>query len=177
MDVAMAAENMMISAFALGIGSCPVLSFDKDKIRDILSVGSHVDLNLLVTFGVAGYMGEAPRRSTAQIFSETMGNAYDGSIREMVKTERRSEGTATPETLKDLISFTIFSAKSLAKEPADYAVFRLVEIAGRLLDSYSKPEELKNYKRLKETLDRIRFGKMIPSEELMKEIEKMVQLL
>ena len=177
MDVATAAENMMVRAYDLGIGSCPVLSFDRERIKEILLIDPHVTLNLLVTFGVAAYVGEAPRRSTAQIFYETMKNRYEGAIKESVRFEVRNKGTSRPETVKDLVSFSISSARSLTTEPPDYATFRLVEIAGRLLDSYSAPEEIKNYKDLKERLDRIRFGKMIPSTELAREIEAMAQLL
>lgn len=177
MDVATAAENMMLRAYDLGFGSCPVLSFDSERVKEILSIDPQVTLNLLVIFGVAAYVGDAPRRSTAQIFYETMKNRYKGAIKESVTSEVRNEGTSSPETIKDLVSFCISSARSLSTEPSDYAVFRLVEIAGRLLETYSAPEEIKNYKNLKERLDRIRFGKMIPSTELASEIETMTKLL
>ena len=177
MDVATAAENMMLRAYDLGFGSCPVLSFDRERVKKILLIDPQVTLNLLVTFGVAAYIGDAPRRSTAQIFYETMKNRFEGVIKESVRSEERNRGTSSPETVKDLISFSISSARSLSTEPSDYAVFRLVEIAGRLLDSYSVPGEIKNYKNLKERMDRVRFGKMIPSTELAREVEEMAKLL
>jgi nitroreductase len=177
MDVAMAAENMMLRAFDLGIGSCPILSFDREKLMEQVSASPDIHLNLLVTFGVPAYVGEAPRRSTAQVFYDVMGIRYDGTIKEMVKSQLKSSGRAAPETVRDLISFCIFSARSLAKEPADYATFRLMEVAGRLLDSYSNPDDIKNFKEVKERLDRLRFGKMVASEELAREVEAIVQLL
>jgi nitroreductase len=177
MDVATAAENMMLRAYDLGIGSCPVLSFDKERIKEILSVKPETTLNLLVTFGIPAYVGEAPRRTTAQIFYQNMENKYEGAIKQSITSAIRDKGTSSPETIKNLISFSIYSAKSLSTEPPDYAVFRLIEIAGRLLDSYTAPEEIKNFKDLKERLDRIRFGKMIPSKELTEEVWAMAKLL
>jgi nitroreductase len=177
MDVAMAAENMMLRAYDLGIGSCPILSFDREKVMKEILAGPHIRLDLLVTFGIAAYTGEPPKRSAAQIFHDTIRTRYEGTVKETVKYAVKTRGNSDPESIRGLISFSIFSAKSLSREPPDYAMFRLIEVAGRLLDSYSNPEEIRNFKEVKERLDRLRFGKMIPADEISKEVEAISQLL
>jgi len=58
MDVAMAAQNMMLAAYSLGIGSCPVASFSKAAVRELLEIPEHVEPVLIVSLG---YPEEWPR--------------------------------------------------------------------------------------------------------------------
>jgi len=62
MDISMAAENMMLMAYALGIGSCPVVSFNKAALRELLNIPSHVDPMLIVTLGYPKEIPKPPRR-------------------------------------------------------------------------------------------------------------------
>jgi nitroreductase len=56
-DVGAAVENMILAAWERGIGSCWLVSVDKEKVRSILSVpNSHkIDADLAL-----GYPAEAP---------------------------------------------------------------------------------------------------------------------
>ena len=62
MDISMAAQNMMLMAYALGIGSCPVLSFNKAAIKELLDIPDHVEPALLVTFGYPKAWPQPPKR-------------------------------------------------------------------------------------------------------------------
>ena len=62
MDISMAAQNMMLMAYALGIGSCAVLSFNKMALQELLSMPEHVEPALLVTLGYPKTVPEPPKR-------------------------------------------------------------------------------------------------------------------
>jgi nitroreductase len=57
-DCAMAAQNILLAAYAMGIGSCVALSYAKVAIREILDLPEGVEPLLVVTLG---YPAEAPQ--------------------------------------------------------------------------------------------------------------------
>ncbi len=62
MDVAMAAQNIMLEAYYLGIGSCPIASFNKTAIKELLDIPDHVDPVLMVSLGYPEGWPEPPKR-------------------------------------------------------------------------------------------------------------------
>jgi len=62
MDVSMAAQNMMLVAYSLGIGSCPVISFNKTGLRELLSISEFVEPVLILSFGYPKFWPKPPRR-------------------------------------------------------------------------------------------------------------------
>lgn len=62
MDVAMAAQNMMLAAYSLGVGSCPIASFNKTAVKELLGIPAHVDPVLMVSLGYPDKWPEPPRR-------------------------------------------------------------------------------------------------------------------
>ncbi|MCC6029336.1 MAG: nitroreductase family protein [Candidatus Korarchaeum sp.] len=62
MDISMAAQNMMLMAYALGIGSCPVVSFNKAALRELLNIPPHIEPMLMVTLGYPKEMPKPPKR-------------------------------------------------------------------------------------------------------------------
>ena len=56
-DCALAVENMVLAAYALGLGSCIIKSFNAEAIREILDIPEHVVPELLVSIG---YSAEKP---------------------------------------------------------------------------------------------------------------------
>ncbi len=62
MDIAMAAQNMMLAAYSLGIGSCPIASFNKTAVKELLNIPEHVDPILMVSLGYPEKWPEPPRR-------------------------------------------------------------------------------------------------------------------
>ena len=51
MDVSMAAQNIMLAAEAMGLGSCAIRGFHREVIEMALSLPKHVKPELLVTVG------------------------------------------------------------------------------------------------------------------------------
>ncbi|MFQ6033920.1 MAG: nitroreductase family protein [Candidatus Bipolaricaulia bacterium] len=58
MDAALASQNIMLLAFAEGVGSCPVLSFHRQGLQRLLGLPEQVVPELLITLG---YPAESPR--------------------------------------------------------------------------------------------------------------------
>jgi len=61
-DVAMASQNMMLMAYSLGIGSCPIVSFNKIALKELLNIPEHVDPVLIIIFGYPKRWPRPPRR-------------------------------------------------------------------------------------------------------------------
>ncbi|MEM2321160.1 MAG: nitroreductase family protein [Candidatus Bathyarchaeia archaeon] len=57
-DCAMAVQNMLLAAHALGLGSCVIKSFSHTAIRELLDIPEGVEPELLVAIG---YPDEAPK--------------------------------------------------------------------------------------------------------------------
>jgi len=50
-DVALAAENISLAAWAEGIGSCMIGAFNKNRVRDLLNLPGNFDVPLLIALG------------------------------------------------------------------------------------------------------------------------------
>ena len=50
-DAGMATENIILAAFNYGVGSCPLLSFEEDKLRQALNIPSKYDIAIVVSLG------------------------------------------------------------------------------------------------------------------------------
>jgi len=74
MDCAMAAQNIMLRAFDLGIGSCAIRSFNQNAVREILVAPQHYVPELLITLGYPAHAPAAPKRREDIIFWEEYGN-------------------------------------------------------------------------------------------------------
>ena len=62
MDIAMASQNMMLMAYSLGVGSCPIVSFNKIALKELLEIPSYIDPRLILIFGHPKKWPRAPRR-------------------------------------------------------------------------------------------------------------------
>jgi nitroreductase len=59
MDNSMAAENVMLAAYAMGMGTCAIKSFDADVARMLLNVPEHIRIDMAMT---VGYPDQIPSR-------------------------------------------------------------------------------------------------------------------
>lgn len=74
-DCAMAVENMLLAAYALGLGSCPVKSFSSTAVKEILEIPEGIEPELLVIIGYPDERPTAPPRFTLEEI--TYLNKYD----------------------------------------------------------------------------------------------------
>ena len=77
-EAGISAQNIMLSAFALGIGSCIIVSFAKEGVEAILELPEEIEPQLLVTLGYYKELPEPPGRlSLSEIaFEEQYGRRW-----------------------------------------------------------------------------------------------------
>ncbi|MEM7815647.1 MAG: nitroreductase family protein [Candidatus Aenigmatarchaeota archaeon] len=61
-DTAAAAQNMMLAACDLGLGTCWVGAFDEEMVRKILSIPSHIRPLVIIPIGYPAYKPKKPKR-------------------------------------------------------------------------------------------------------------------
>ena len=68
MDLAMAAENVMLTATEHGLGSCAVRSFNRKAVQTLLNLPSHLSPELITSLGYpAGPARVSTRRALAEV--------------------------------------------------------------------------------------------------------------
>ncbi len=78
MDCSMAAQNIMLKAVDLGLGSCVIRSFNQDAVREVLKAPENIMPELLITLGYfEGNPGNPKRRENA-IHWDEYGGSNDG---------------------------------------------------------------------------------------------------
>lgn len=67
-EAAVAVENMLLMAYSLGLGSCPVVSFSEAGIRELLELPDHISPIFLISLGFpAEQPTPPPRKALSQI--------------------------------------------------------------------------------------------------------------
>jgi len=51
MDTAMAAQNIMLAAYTVGLGTCPIASFHPEAVQRIIGLPVHIHPQLLISVG------------------------------------------------------------------------------------------------------------------------------
>jgi len=64
MDTAMAAQNIMLAAYAAGLGTCPIASFHPEAVQKIMRLPVHIYPQLLISVGFSKETPPAPKRNT-----------------------------------------------------------------------------------------------------------------
>ena len=68
-DLAIAIENMALTAWDLGIGSCWIGAFQEDKVKALLNIPENLRVVSLLTLG---YADEQPRPKSRKFLNETI---------------------------------------------------------------------------------------------------------
>jgi nitroreductase len=74
-DSAMAAQNILLAAHAMGLGSCVVASFHASAVSQLLRLPTNVEPVLLVAVGHADHHPDAPLRLRKEVVSH---ETYEG---------------------------------------------------------------------------------------------------
>lgn len=74
-DCAMAAQNIILRAFSLGLGSCVIRSTNLSAIKEILEAPEHISPELIITLGYPALIPQPPPRMRDAIFWQKFGHA------------------------------------------------------------------------------------------------------
>ena len=77
-DIAMASQNILLMAYELGLGSCPVKSFNQKAIQVLLDLPDHIVPELLITLGYPAEEPSPRKRREEVIFFEKYGRESNG---------------------------------------------------------------------------------------------------
>lgn len=80
-NTAAATENMLLTATALGLGTCWVGAFDPERIKDVLKIPANVNVHAMVTVGYAAAKPE--KKSLVPINSFVYFNSYGMPVSRM----------------------------------------------------------------------------------------------
>ncbi len=119
MDASMAAENLMLRAVELGLGTCAIKSYDNAAVRKLLALPDTLRLEMLISVGYAARKNKKPARKPME--KVILYNAP--------KREGSAETDISDST--ELLLYMITSAARLPGEPRSYAPLRMIESARR----------------------------------------------
>ena len=152
-DCAMAAENMMLAATGLGLGSCVIKSFASEPVKELLKLPEGVEPELIIALG---YPAEQPKPPPKKPLEEV---AYlEAFGRSWSREEAEGEAGKPVEPADPWLGFMAYlisSALGCLDEPQAYGSFRLVDALSRLLEilEAEKPEEREFFKALRREVD------------------------
>jgi len=147
-DVSMACQNMMLKAFELGVGSCPVTSFENDTLAKALALPSHIKPLILIALGYYDKLPKTPPRDESVIHMEAQ--SCDKPSQEQAQVSENAINFAT-----EILGFLVTAAKINTREPSRYAIMRLLEAASKICEhlANSQPERRDISESIKNELD------------------------
>ncbi|OGN88410.1 MAG: hypothetical protein A2158_02710 [Chloroflexi bacterium RBG_13_46_14] len=75
MDSAMAAQNIMLAAYAEGLGTCIVRSFHPEGVQKLLKLPQYIEPQILISVGFPASVPKPPKRNFNIVsFQEYIGN-------------------------------------------------------------------------------------------------------
>ncbi len=160
MDAAMAAENLMLKAADLGLGSCAIKSYNDRAVHKLLKLPDSMRLEILISIGwpegeprtpkrkpmeevlfwntreEAGKEGTASekRNETAKC-TDIEKKALEKALEKKINTDAASDSQSQhfdKKALQELLIYMITSAAGLPGEPHIYGSLRMIESSSRL---------------------------------------------
>ena len=74
-DISMASQNILLEAYELGLGSCPIRSFSKKAVQRLLYLPESVVPELLISIGYPDEDPKPPKRREDVIYFERYGDS------------------------------------------------------------------------------------------------------
>jgi nitroreductase len=140
-DAGAAAENIVLAAYALGLGASFIKSYSETAVSRILGLPEACRTELIVSLGYPASNEPAPikKRKEGKI---TYYDKY-GSLGRM-QSHNNSPSSRSPEQF--LFEYTLFlltAAHGIPNEPRTYGAIRLVDAVSKLTGLYSTTSNLK----------------------------------
>jgi nitroreductase len=149
-DAGAAAENIVLTAYALGLGASFIKSYSETALKRILDLPDGFRTELVVSLGYPAKDEPTPLRARKG-GKITYRDSYGQEWKAMEKDERPATGSelanevTTPEQyIFELALFLLTAARGCVDEPHIYGPLRLVDAVSRLTKLYSKTDLLKS---------------------------------
>jgi nitroreductase len=179
-DAGAAAENVVLAAYALGLGASFIKSYSETALKKILGLPEGYRTELVVSLGYPAKDEPHPlkQRKGANItYRDSFGEQWQGMKQTDASAEIES-GEQTPEQyIFELALFLLTAARGCVTEPHMYGPLRLVDAVSRLTDIYSKTPLLKTDPFLmsaKKKIDESKYTVMASSEQFIKFMDDMI---
>jgi nitroreductase len=173
-DAGAAAENIVLAAYALGLGASFIKSYSETALRTILRLPEGCRTELIISLGYPAPDESAPikkRREGMITYYDTYGAVTKNS------TSRNSNSNSSEQFLFEYALFLLTAAHGIISEPRIYGAIRLVNAVSKLTDLYStgagiKPDPFLNEAR--KTIDAKLHTAMNSDEEFTNFIDELV---
>ena len=182
-DAGAAAENVVLAAYALGLGASFIKSYSETALKRILGLPERYRTELVVSVGYPAE-DEPPPLKHRKGGNITYRDSF-GKLWQQVKEPDapppapfiQSRNQTPEEYIFELALFLLTAARGCVTEPHMYGPLRLVDAVSRLTDLYSKSNLLKTDQFLiqaKEKIDRNKYSVMTSSEEFIKFMDDLI---
>lgn len=86
-DTSMAAQNMLLTAHSLGLGSCIVPTFDRESARRILNIPDEIKVHSIIPIGYPAEKPNPPHRTSLEnvVFFEEYGKTWAKDVAKGVR--------------------------------------------------------------------------------------------
>jgi nitroreductase len=175
-DAGAAAENIVLAAYALGLGASFIKSYPETAVKTLLGLPEGCRTELIISLGYPAPNEPPPVKKTPQ-GKLTYFNKY--GERQSLTGTRSSNKPSTPEEyLFDFAVFLVTAARGITSEPRHYGAIRLLDAISKITGLYSTTTALKPDKFLLEEKSKIDTNldtSMVSEEEFMRFIDGLVQ--
>lgn len=141
-DAGAAAENIVLAAYALGLGASFIKSYSETAVRTILGLPEGCRTELIVSLGFPSEDEPPPikKRPEGQI---TYYDKYGNTANTSVHHNSTQAPTTAEQYLFEYAVFLLTAAHGVINEPRVYGAIRLVDAVSRLTGLYSTSNILK----------------------------------
>jgi nitroreductase len=179
-DAGAAAENVVLAAYALGLGASFIKSYSEIALKRILGLPEGYRTELVVSLGYPAEDEPPPlkhRKGGNITYRDRFGEQWQ-QVKAPDVSPSAESGNQTPEEyLFELALFLLTAARGCVTEPHMYGPLRLVDAVSRLTDLYSKTNLLKTDRFLmqaKEKIDKNKYTVMASSEDFIKFMDDLI---
>jgi nitroreductase len=140
-DAGAAAENIVLAAYALGLGASFIKSYAEAAVRTILGLPEGCRTELIVSLGYPAPNEPPPVRKPP----EGKITYYDkyGDTKSSVHNNSSKTPNTADQFLFEYALFLITAARGIPTEPRHYGALRLLDAASRIAGLYSTTTALK----------------------------------
>ena len=175
-DAGAAAENIVLAAYALGLGASFIKSYPEAAVKTVLGLPDRCRTELIISLGYPTPNEPRPVKKTPQ-GKLTYYNKY--GQKENVTNTWSGNKPSTPEKyLFDYAVFLVTAARGVTSEPRHYGAIRLLDAISKITGLYSTTNSLEPDKFLleeKSKIDTKLNTAMVSEEEFMKFIDTLVE--